>query len=108
MNTFDLAIAYDWEFDIEFVSAIEKHLQQFGFTTYIIDYKSISEVTESVKNRRLNFRSFLDRASDVDDNFLELARLLTKRKINIFNPYKNIKHAIDKATMHLEFITSGI
>ena len=59
MNTFDLAIAYDWEFDVEFVSAIEKHLQQFGLTTYIINYKNISEVTESVKNRKLNFSLLL-------------------------------------------------
>ena len=98
MNIFDLAIAYDWEFDVEFVSVIEKHLQQYGLTTYIINYK----------NRKLNFLSYLDRASDVDENFLELAKILTRRKINIFNPYKNIAHSIDKATMHLEFITSGI
>lgn len=108
MNTFDLAIAYDWEFDVEFVSAIEKNLQRQGITTYIINYKNIYEVTESVKNRKLNFQCYLDRASDVDDNFLELAKILTRRKIKIFNPYKNIIHAIDKATMHLEFITAGI
>ena len=41
MNTFDLAIAYDWEFDVEFVSAIEKQLQKAGLTTYVIDDKNI-------------------------------------------------------------------
>ncbi len=108
MNTFDLAIAYDWEYDVEFISAIEKYLQKYRITTYVITYKNISEVTESVKNRRLEFRCYLDRASDVDDNFSELAKILTRRKIKIFNPYKKILHAIDKANMHLEFITSGI
>ena len=88
MNTFDLAIAYDWEYDIEFVNAIEKYLQKNGLTTYIINYKNISEATEDVKNRRFNFRCYLDRASDVDENFLELAKILTRRKIKIFNPYK--------------------
>ena len=43
-----------------------------------------------------------------DDNFIELAKILTRRKVKIFNPYRNIHHAIDKATMHLEFITAGI
>ena len=107
MNSFDLAIAYDWEFDVEFVSAIEKNLQQYGISTYVITYKNISEVTESVKQRRLTFQCLLDRASDVDDNFIELKNF-TKRSTYVFNPHKHVDHAIDKATMHLEFITSGI
>ncbi len=108
MNTFDLAIAYDWEFDVEFVSAIETIMHQYGISTYVITYKNISEVTENVKNRRLNFKCLLDRASDVDDNFIELNRILSKRRTYVFNPHKLVEHAIDKANMHLEFITSGI
>ena len=88
MNTFDLAIAYDWEFDVEFVSAVEKNMHQFGISTYVISHKNISEVTENVKHRRLNFRCLLDRASDVDDNFIELNRILTKRRSYVFNPHK--------------------
>jgi hypothetical protein len=108
MNTFDLAIAYDWEFDVEFISAIEKTMQQFRFSTYVITDKNIFEVTESVKQRRLSFRCLLDRASDVNDNFIELNRILTKKRAYVFNPHKIVEHAIDKANMHLEFITSGI
>jgi hypothetical protein len=108
MNTFYLAIAYDWEFDVEFVSAIEKTMHQFGISTYVINYKNISEVTENVKHRRLSFRCLLDRASDVDDNFIELNRILTRKHAYVFNPHKLVDHAIDKANMHLEFITSGI
>jgi hypothetical protein len=108
MESYDLAIAYDWEFDVEFVSVIEKIMHQFGISTYVITYKNISEVTENVKSRRLSFRCLLDRASDVDDNFIELNRILTKRRAYVFNPHKLVEHAIDKANMHLEFITSGI
>lgn len=108
MKTFDLAIAYVWEFDEEFVSIIEKNLQRHGLTTFVITENNIIQVTEDIKHRRINFHSYLDRASDVDDDFLELAKILSKRKTRIFNPYKKIEHAIDKATMHLEFITAGI
>ncbi len=108
MKTFDLAIAYDWEFDAEFILAIEKNLQQYGISTYVINYKNIEEVTEQVKHRKLHFRCLLDRASDVDPSFWELAKILERRKSKVFNPLKNIKHAIDKATMHLEFITAGL
>lgn len=105
---FDLAIAYVWEYDEEFISLIEKILQQFGLTTFRITEKNLFEITDKVKSKKLNFRCFLDRASDVDDDFLDLAKTLSKRKIKIFNPYKKIEHAIDKATMHLEFISAGL
>ncbi len=108
METFDFAIAYVWEFDEEFISLIEKIFHQNGLSTFIITENNIFEITQKVKNRQLNFRYYLDRASDVDDNFLELAKILTRRKTYIFNPYKKVEHAIDKATMHLEFITAGI
>lgn len=108
MSTFDLAIAYDWEFDVELISVLENLFHQSGLTTFVITENNVSEITEKVKNRLLNFRTYLDRASDVNDKFLELAKILTKRKTKIFNPYKKVEHAIDKATMHLEFITAGI
>lgn len=108
MENFDLAIAYVWEYDEEFISMIEKVFHQNNLSTFIISSHNIFDVTEKVKNRQLNFLTFLDRASDVDDDFLDLAKILSKRKTRIFNPHKKVEHAIDKATMHLEFITAGI
>ncbi|MBS4035468.1 MAG: hypothetical protein KGZ85_13435 [Ignavibacterium sp.] len=105
---FDLAISYVWEYDKEFADLTEKILQSYSLSTFIITDHNIYEVTELVKRRKLWFTSYLDRASDVDDDFTDLAKILTRRKCRIFNPYKNVEHAIDKATMHLEFITAGI
>ena len=108
ISTFDLAISYTWEYDKDFVQLIENNLQYHGLSTFIITGNNIHEVTEDVKRKKIWFNSYLDRASDVDDEFAELAKNLTRRKCMIFNPYKNVAHAIDKATMHLEFITAGI
>lgn len=107
-ETFDLAISFVWEFDKDFVDLIEKNLQPAKISTFVITENNIHEVTSLVKRRKLWFQSYLDRASDVDEKFSELAKILTRRKCRIFNPYKNVEHAIDKATMHLEFITAGI
>ncbi len=41
-------------------------------------------------------------------DFEALGQMLNRRKTIIFNPYKKVLHAIDKASMHLEFITSGL
>lgn len=108
ITAFDFAISYLWEYDEEFVRLTEKTLQHFGLTTFVITEDNISDVTESVKKKKLWFHTYLDRASDVDDDFTELGEILTKRNCRIFNPYKNAEHAIDKANMHLEFITAGL
>ncbi len=108
MEKFDLGIAYLWEYDKDFVDLIERELQSKGLTTFIIGAHNVHEVTAKIVHKELYFNFFLDRASDVDDDFAPLAATLTKKKTIILNPYKRIQHAIDKATMHLEFITAGI
>ena len=108
MEKFDLGIAYVWEYDEDFVNLIEKTLQESGITTFRISYNNIEEVTRKIENRELQFNAFLDRASDVEPDFEPLAKFLSRRKTQVLNPYKNIKHAIDKASMHLEFITAGL
>jgi glutathione synthase/RimK-type ligase-like ATP-grasp enzyme len=108
MEKFDLAISYEWEYDIDFVNAVENILQNEGLTTFRISHYNIYETTERVKNRKLHFLSYLDRASDVDKDFTELGEILKRRKCRIFNPYERIEHSTDKASMHLEFITGGL
>ena len=108
MDIFDIGISYVWEYDDDFIDMIETSVQKAGLSSYRITEKNIAEVTEKVKNRKLGFNFYLDRASDVNENFDQIARIISRRKTRIFNPYKNIKHSIDKASMHLEFITSGL
>ena len=36
MKIFDLGIAYNWEYDVDFVSLVEKHLHEAGLSTYVI------------------------------------------------------------------------
>src|SRR3972149_3960068 len=108
MLVFDLGIAFVWEYDDDFISLIESSLQKAGISTFTISYHNIREVTEKVLNRKYAFNFYLDRAWDVDLNFEELGKILHRRKTIIFNPYKKVLHAIDKASMHLEFITAGL
>jgi len=108
MEIFDLAIAFVWEYDDDFVSLIELALQKEDLTTFIVKEHNIKEVTSKVRDRKLFFRFYLDRASDADSAFEELAKILTRKKTVIINPYKKVLHAIDKASMHLEFINAGL
>ncbi len=108
MEIYDLGLSYVWEYDEDFIDMAESSVQKAGLSSYRITGKNIAEITEKIKNRKLGFNFYLDRASDVNDNFEHIARIISRRKTRIFNPYKNIKHSIDKASMHLEFITSGL
>lgn len=108
MKKFDLGIAYVWEYDEDFIQIIERTLQNAGLQTFLIHNYNFNEVFQQVKDRELGFNYYLDRAWDVDEGFEELGGILHRRRTRIFNPYKNVLHAIDKASMHLEFMTSEI
>lgn len=108
MEVYDLALAYLWEYDKEFIRRIEEKFQAAGLSTYIISQYNIDEVHYNVLNKKIHFNFFLDRAWDVDERYESLGKILTRRKCVLFNPYKNVLHAIDKASMHLELISAGL
>ena len=87
---------------------IERTLQDAGVTTFLLTYHNLFEVYDKIENRKIGFNFYLDRAWDVDNDFESLGQIINRRKTKILNPYKNVLHAIDKASMHLEFITSGL
>lgn len=108
MEKYDIGLAYVWEYDKDFIDAIEQTLQPLGISTYIISEHNVHETTELIKSKKLGFDFYLDRGWDVDEDFESLGKIIAKKKTYIFNPYHQVLHAIDKATMHLEFITAGI
>jgi hypothetical protein len=108
MEVYDLAIAYVWEYDTDFINLLEEKFHDEDLSTFIISDHNIDEVLERITKRKLHFNFYLDRAWDVDERYEHLGRILTRRKGTIYNPYKNVLHAIDKASMHLEFITAGL
>ncbi|MCR4418125.1 MAG: hypothetical protein NUV92_10340 [Ignavibacteria bacterium] len=108
MEQFDLAIAYTWEYDEEFVEAIIKIFEEKNLTTLKITYENVDEIIQKISNKEISAKFYLDRASDVAEEFEPLAKLMQENKTYIINQYSNVQFAIDKATMHLEFITKGI
>lgn len=108
MGKIDLGIAHVWKYDDDFISLIEETFQNAGFTTYLISYHNVRNVTERILNKELSFEYYIDRAWDVEKDFEDLGKILSKRKTTILNHYSKVLHAIDKASMHLEFITAGI
>jgi hypothetical protein len=107
-SIFDLAIAWNWEYDRDFVSMLEGAARSAGLWSYAIAPENLPASLLQLRDGSLEFRAFLDRASDDDERFLPLAQALRLSPAVQLNSHEAIRHAADKATMHLEFMTHGI
>lgn len=108
MYEFDLAISYKWKYDVDFVELIESIFSQIGISTFVIHKNNIFEVTESVKKNDISFKAYLDRGSDEDEDFEELAQFLKESPTYIINHYDKIDPAVDKSIMHIKLLNTGI
>lgn len=108
METFDLVIAYTWEYDQDLVESIESIFQAEGLSTFIVRDFNLDEVIKRVSHGEIFFKAFFDRASDEDDNFLELAKLLAKKGTYIINPINKTRIAIDKSKMHRKLVKAKV
>ncbi len=113
---FDIAVAWNWDFDSEFLQCIDSAATARGLTTHFIDQHSLAETISRLHDDTLFVRVFLDRASDEDERFLPLANVIRRimrasgreETLRIINPHDLLQRASDKATMHLEFLSHGI
>jgi hypothetical protein len=104
----DLAIAWDWEYDHEFVRLLEFSAQALGLTTYSISHHNCEETLQAVQRGQLHIEVLLDRTAETDERFAALMRALERHGVAHLNSPNAVRHASDKANMHLEFITAGV
>lgn len=105
---YDLGIAWNWEYDLDFVTGIERECHTLGITTFRIEPQNVKEITRKFRAGKIHFHTFLDRASDDDKSFLPLARLIAQSPTFHFNTYAFAEYAKDKANMHLACMGEGI
>lgn len=105
---YNLAIAWNWEFDSDFIAGVEHQCSASGISTYRIDTAHLPFLLSSLKDGKFIFEAYYDRASDADPQFLPLVKWMEEHATCLINPYHRVAHAIDKANMHLEFITNGL
>jgi hypothetical protein len=114
-QTYDLAIAWNWEYDREFVTCVQDHARRNNTALLEIRTENVESVFDMLKREKIRFRYLLDRASDEDEKFQPLARYVIKQfrsgdktSPRPINPHDLLNLAADKATMHLEFLAHGI
>lgn len=108
MQTYDLAIAWCWEYDADFVFQIDRECIRRGVLSYLIHPQNLSETLYRMENGELWFKVFFDRASDQEEDFDQLVDVMQDEGVKMINDEDRVVWAIDKATMHREFLSKGI
>lgn len=104
----DLALAWEWVYDRDFIYGLDKACQQKGLKSYIIHLSNLDETLTIMASGELIIRALLDRASDTIPRFYDLIHLARKGPFWMINELSLLPRAVDKATMHLEFLSAGI
>jgi hypothetical protein len=104
----DLCLAWNWEYDIDFVRLLDAACVARGSTLLDISAHNLNETLSLLAEREAGFRVLLDRASEADPAYLplvEVARSLGARRLNL---RELADRAYDKAAMHYAFLEEGI
>jgi hypothetical protein len=108
VTRYDLAVAYDWEYDADFVRLVDEAARARGLTVLVVPPAGIVRTLEEFRSGRLDFGLLLDRASGASPEFVALQALAKERGRDILDGLDEIRWASDKATMHLELLSAGV
>jgi len=105
---FDLAIAWNWEHDADFVTLLKESCRDRGLSLLEITPRTLVSTIDRLQSGELALRVLFDRAWDIDEAFYPLADWCRANGARVLNDRPLALRAWDKATMHLEFITAGL
>jgi glutathione synthase/RimK-type ligase-like ATP-grasp enzyme len=108
LETYDLATAWCWEYDADFVHQIDRECAERGVRSYLIHPHNLLETLNRMENGELVFRVFFDRASDQEEAFDRLVDEMLSCGVRMINHADRLTLAIDKARMQRELVSQGI
>ena len=108
MARYDLCLAWNWEYDADFVHLIEAACTARGISVLQVTPESLDQVLAGLDDGSIAYRTLFDRASESDPRFQPLVSWATRHRSYNINPQKWCIWSGDKATMHLEFISRGL
>jgi hypothetical protein len=108
MMGYDLCLAWNWEYDADFVALLDKACGSQGLSLLQIRPDNLGDVLHAVANHQIDFRAFFDRASDVDTRFMPLVQWACNHGVYCINSYEEASRTWDKARLHLVLIQAGL
>jgi len=104
----DIAVAWDWADDRDFISLIDGECRKRGIRMSALGPGDATGTASALKIGALSVGTFLDRAAPDEEPFAGLSSAMATSGARCLNPPDAVRRAADKATMHLEFLAHGI
>jgi hypothetical protein len=100
MSSYNLCLAWNWEYDADFVKLLDGACQSRGLSLLQINPENLLDRIQSIANKEMTFQVFFDRASDSDTRFLPVVQLASSHVIHHINSHELARRAWDKVAMH--------
>ena len=108
MQVFDLAVAWNWEYDADFIALLDASCRSKVLSMLAITSDRLAEVLNALAEKEISCRAFFDRASDVDPQFMPLIQWMHENRIYGINSYDRASLTWDKTKMHSLLVTAGL
>jgi hypothetical protein len=105
MPHYGLCLAWNWEYDRDFVHLLEAACARIGLAFFSVTMENLDSALVGFSSREISFAAFLDRASESDFRFQPLVDRARQSHVFRINPQELTVWSADKATMHLEFVS---
>jgi hypothetical protein len=100
METYDLCLTWNWEYDADFVKLLHLACQSHGLSLVQITPENLLHRKQSITNKEIVFQIFFDRASDSDARFIPVVEWACNHVVHHINFHKLACRAWDKVAMH--------
>ncbi len=100
MEVYDLAVFWEWDYDKNFVTLLQKYISSNGLRTLLIDPTNLPAIEKSLLSQEIIFNWYLDRASESDPRFLNIVHICENMGIEGINPAESVLKALSKSYMH--------
>jgi hypothetical protein len=100
MEAYDLCLAWNWEYDADFVKLLDLACQSHGLSLVQITPENLLHRTQSIISKEIVFQIFFDRASDSDPRFIPVVEWACNHVLHHINFHKLACRAWDKVAMH--------
>jgi len=100
MESFDLCLTWNWEYDADFVKLLRLACQSHGLSLLQITPETLLHTIQSISNNQIVFQGFFDRASDTDTRFMPVVEWACDHVLHHINFHRLARRAWNKVAMH--------
>lgn len=108
MLEYDLCVAWNWEYDSDFITLLEASCRSKGFSLLQITPSNLAAELHALAEKEQTCRFFFDRASDLDPQFMPLVQWMHENRVYSINSFERASLTWDKAQMHSLLVNAGL